>query len=99
MTTREVEMIATLGTTYTYGAHIAVALALISLGIGFLVCIKAHKYDCCKKFGKFVGAIIIIISFLLLICLATLCAKSFIGNWQCSPDKAVELPEGHPPIK
>jgi amino acid transporter len=86
---------------YGFGAHIAVAIVLIALAMGFLVCAKAQKMDCCKKWGKFIGMLITIVSLLLLICLSILCIKSFVndGCKKPGPMGGMGLPSGHPPVE
>lgn len=83
-----------------YGAHIATALALLALGMGFIVFYKACKMDCCKKFGKLIGVIIMIVSFLLLVCLAIMCFNCTVGK-QCHKRsyKGMGGKFTHPPIE
>lgn len=62
-----------------YGAHMATAFALIALGVGFMVRAKACEMECCRKCGKIIGWVIMIISALLLVCLAVLCFMRVSG--------------------
>lgn len=95
------------GGCHSFGPHKALAMVLIALGVGYFVCAKAHQMECCKKMGKFIGMLIIIVSFLMIICMAVLCVKGCLLG-QCGSGKGMgkmmempmgNLPSGHPPIE
>ncbi|MBI4212502.1 MAG: hypothetical protein HY540_07690 [Deltaproteobacteria bacterium] len=91
-----------------YGAYQAVALALIALGVGFFIKMKACEatQDCAKKWGKFFGFFIIIVSFLLIIGLGARCVMHCVSGDSCfrKPHgmtpmyQGMELPAGHPEL-
>jgi len=83
-----------MGTIDLQAVHSALALILIALGMGYLVCAKAHDVD--SKPGKFVGKVvgwlIMIVALVALACMAARClmrCNSPIGGKACP---RIEMP-------
>lgn len=61
--------------------HTSLALVLLALGMGYLVCAKAHDVDC--KLGRFVGKLvgwfIMIVAIVSLTCMAMRCLSCYSG--------------------